>query len=81
MKKTSWPMIGWLRRTLARGVMATCVIMLVATGPFQSTLGQGDVSAIDPTVLHSLDARYTHSMFVYGHSCGRPIGGMVSMFC
>ena len=80
MNRMSLPMMGGLRKTLARGVLASCIVMMLVAGPF-APLGQGDVSAIDPTVLHSLDARYTHSLFVYGHSCGRPIGGMVSMFC
>ena len=68
------------RRTFAGGIMVTCIVAVIAGGPF-APLGQGDVSAIDPTVLHSLDARYTHSMLIYGHSCAPPIAGMVSMFC
>lgn len=80
MKRTYWQMENRLRRALASGVMLTCILMMVVSGPF-AALGQGNVRAIDPTVLHSLDARYTHSMLVYGNSCGGPIGGMVSMFC
>ncbi len=80
MKKTSGQIKNRLRRTLASGVMATCIVMLVVSGNIGRV--QGDVSAIDLTVLHSLDAHYTHSMFVYGHSCvPPPNSGMVAMFC
>lgn len=45
-------------------------------------LGQGDVTAIDPTIIPGLDARYTRSMLIYGHSCVTPPNsGMVTMFC